>query len=379
MPELAHDGGASDDGRLTLRIVEGARFHDGTTITAKDVVASLRATGTGTTPLERALRLLKFETLSPRAMTVAAPRGVSLTTLRDLLAHPIAAIRRGESRCGPFVPGRQAGQATVFEAHEGHPRGRPWLDRVEIIGTDSPEQATEALVFGDVEATTVASPRSRRGASVTNRGWGTVFAIPGDSFRGRSRAAARRRVAALMRGARFGAHLDTTVAAVDGFLPSALLARADKGARVEAGLAVDDLTIVYPAERSDLADLARAVRDTLRGDVQGVARVNPVAGLDLSRAAGASPNWDLALVEVEWTALDTAQGVLEASSRLPVPSLRPEEALRGPLDRWFAARREQAEVIPVVHVARPVFHKASWHLAVGSGSAGGLASSWRRP
>jgi len=181
-----------------------------------------------------------------------------------------------------------------------------------------------------------------------------------------------------MREARLGAHLDASVATADGLLPPSLSPSGTPPHRVDRAVAVEALTIAYPADRADLADLARAVRDTMRGDVLGVAKAIPVAGLNLSRATGATPDWDLALVEIGWTAANPSQAALEASGRLPVPPVNIEQALRGAVGNWLAARREQMEVIPVIHVARPVFHRAGWRLAA-DGTWAGLASSWRNP
>jgi hypothetical protein len=378
-PELAQDAGRWRDSALTLTLVPGARFHNGDAIQAQHVVASLKRAGREASPIRAALALLMPRAVDERVIDMRVPTGMSVSALRRLLAHPAAAIRHQGSRCGAFAPAGTAGGEARFEAHTGHPRGRPWLDGVTLTGVDTGDRAVQALVFDEADVTVTASARVRAVADSSPRGWSTVFAVPGDGWRGASGRQFRRRVAWLNRKTRFAKHLDAPFERAVSLLPSGFNSPVRLRAVRTGPLDLTELVVAYPTGRADLKELAEVLRDTLRVDCEGTPRVLPVEGLTLARAATGSHPWTVAIVTLDWTALDASQAVMELAAQA---SLRPPDALkilRGGHGPWLTLQHSDLALIPVVHLRKPAFHRRNWRLAPGAGLAGGLAWSWRQP
>ncbi|MDP6947157.1 MAG: hypothetical protein QF464_23610, partial [Myxococcota bacterium] len=324
--ELAHTAGSSRGERLTLRLVEGARFHDGVPITAEHVLASIRRAARGASPLRGAFALLNVRVEAPHVVSIAAPRGITARTLRRLLAHPDLPIRTRTSRCGPFArTGPAALETATYQAHVGHPRGRPWLDAVQLIIAESQQRSVDYLVDGDAEATTTPSHRYSKKARATQTRWSTIVAIPGPAWRGGPRAAMRRGAATLMRRRDFAAHMDGASRVALNLLPPDLAPKHQtRGHDAPAVALGGELRLAFPANRPDLEEIASVLRDRLAPEVSGIARVVPQPGLDLKMAVTGRRTWDLALVEVEWSALDAPQAALEASIRLALPRVSPQ-------------------------------------------------------
>lgn len=145
---------AADGREWTLSIGEDARFHDDRPVLAEDAVRSLRAflRGPGAaaaalaSALEggRAFRSQERDELpglaasEPRQVVLrfASPAGRPLAPL----ASPAAAVTSaGGVAAGPFVPTLFVpGQRLVATAFAGHPRGRPYLDRVRAEAFPDP-------------------------------------------------------------------------------------------------------------------------------------------------------------------------------------------------------------------------------------------------
>lgn len=169
VPALARGFASAAGGReWTLTLREGARFHDDRPVGAGDALSALRRFLRSATPA--AARLSEcldggpaFRTGSTEelpgltapdtaslVLRLTEPRPVPLTPL----ASPAAAVTspRGAG-AGPFiptvhVPGRRFG----LTAFGGHVRGRPYLDRVQLVAiSDAPSLAAE-LHAGRVDA-----------------------------------------------------------------------------------------------------------------------------------------------------------------------------------------------------------------------------------
>jgi MarR-like DNA-binding transcriptional regulator SgrR of sgrS sRNA len=139
---------AAEGREWTLSIGEYARFHDDRPVLAEDAVRSLRAflrgPGIAAAALARGLQdgpafrsrerdeLPGLATLDSRQVVLrfASPPAALLATL----ASPAAAITSaGGAGAGPFVPTLFVpGQRLGGTAFAGHPRGRPYLDRVQV-------------------------------------------------------------------------------------------------------------------------------------------------------------------------------------------------------------------------------------------------------
>lgn len=377
-PELASDQGQWQDDSLTLTLASGARFHNGDLIEARHVVASLKRAGREASPLRTALALLMPRAVSPVVVNVRVPSGVGEDALRRLLAHPAAAIRHQGSRCGAFRPVGLTEDELRFEAHRGHPQGRPWLDGVTLTRVQTSERAVEALVFQKADVTETASSRNRAVADASPRGWSTVFAVPNARWRGRDGVAFRRRVAWLNRKTRFARHVDAPFERARGALPSGYGSPLRQEAVRTAPLDLAELVVAYPAGRADLKELAEVLRDTLRVDCEGAPRVLPVEGLTIERASRGEHSWTVALVTMEWSGLDASQAVIELANRASLPTPDALRVLREGHEAWLTQRHDEQALIPVLHLRKPAFHRRNWHLAQGAGQSGGLAWSWRQ-
>ncbi len=155
-PSLAESWAASATGReWTLTLRPAARFHDDTPLTSEATVRSLRrflrGPGAAAAHLAETLeggpafRLRTNEDLP--GLSAPDPRRVVLRTdgPRALpllpLASPAAAITSlTGAAAGPFVPTVVLpGRRVVLTAFGGHARGRPYLDRVQVVAVpDAP-------------------------------------------------------------------------------------------------------------------------------------------------------------------------------------------------------------------------------------------------
>ncbi|PYQ20236.1 MAG: hypothetical protein DMF79_10860 [Acidobacteria bacterium] len=146
--------GLTPDGQPAAGLAAHARFHDDRPVLAEDAVRSLRAflrgPGIAAAALARGLEggpafrsrerdeLPGLATLDSRQVVLrfASPPAALLATL----AAPAAAITSaGGAGAGPFVPTLFVpGQRLGGTAFAGHPRGRPYLDRVQVEAFPDP-------------------------------------------------------------------------------------------------------------------------------------------------------------------------------------------------------------------------------------------------
>ena len=173
-PGLAESWTSAASGlEWTLRLREGATFHDGSPITTDDVLRSLRRFLRSTAPAaERLAETLEggsaFRSGASDALPgiagsgrdvvlhLRAPSAVVLSTL----ASPAAAVTgaRGAG-AGPFVPTTPSpirGRA-AFAAFAGHFRGRPFLDSVALESIPGAAARDLAHAHGPGRADLVAS------------------------------------------------------------------------------------------------------------------------------------------------------------------------------------------------------------------------------
>lgn len=383
--ELARD--TTWQGRsLTVTLVDGARFHDNRTVVhAGDVAASLKRIGQlgERSPWSAAVAALSLREIDPLRLVITAPRGTSEAELRALLARPEIAVLRGGrpgdgAGCGPFRPTGGDAATRRFEAFDGTPAGRPWLDAViaRRVADDDAEQS--AFVFGDVDLAFGDGPRSRRIGRVVDDSRVTFFALPHPRFRGSEAVELRKAIGAFARAERLGRYVEGRATPASSPWPTGLASTAMELGRPAAFPQLPGLTIAFDADDRELGDLARALRDSLRQLAAGTARVVPVAGLDLAAArALKAPDWDLALVRHRWAAATPAQAALELAWALGLTPPGGEQALSGKLKAWADAVVRTAAAVPVLHVVRPVIVRPGVAFEPGAAGLPDLAETWR--
>jgi ABC-type transport system substrate-binding protein len=147
-PALADQWGSDASGReWTLRLREGATFHDGRAVDASAALASLKRFLASDSPAARHMAAA----LDRGAQGLAAPDSRHLTLryatagaepLLPLAAAAAAITSSSGAGAGPFVP--SPGSPTL-RAFEGHDAGRPFLDAVDIVAV--PDTAAAATAF----------------------------------------------------------------------------------------------------------------------------------------------------------------------------------------------------------------------------------------
>jgi peptide/nickel transport system substrate-binding protein len=171
-PALAEAVETTDRATWTFRLRKGVEFHDGSSLTADDVVYSLlrhkepalgskvksvadqiveaRATG----PLEVQLRLS-----GPNADFPAI-----LATSHFLIVKDGTTDFRHAVGCGPFrLKAFAPGVRTVAARNDNYWKdGRPYLDEIELIGIPDEVARVNALLSGDIHLANAVGPLSTR-------------------------------------------------------------------------------------------------------------------------------------------------------------------------------------------------------------------------
>lgn len=165
VPSLAEEATPNSDAtEWTIRLKSGVEFHDGSTLTADDVIYSLRrildpetgAEGTGQIGMVDAAGLTKVDDL-----TVLVPLTRPFSIFLDQLAagHVISIIKNGETRfeqpngtgAFKFVSGNDS-EFTLERNPNYWISGLPYLDGVEVIPIQDPTARLNALKTDEVDA-----------------------------------------------------------------------------------------------------------------------------------------------------------------------------------------------------------------------------------
>ena len=167
-PALAQGWSTAAGGReWTLRLREGAAFHDGRPVGAADAARSIRRFLRS--PSFAAARLAEgleggegFRSRRSEELTgIAAPDAKRLVLrfsqptalpLAPLAAAAAAITGPGGAGAGPFVPAAPVpGRRLALTAFSGHVRGRPYLDRVEVVALPDASSAPAEVASGRVD------------------------------------------------------------------------------------------------------------------------------------------------------------------------------------------------------------------------------------
>ncbi|GLY31649.1 ABC transporter substrate-binding protein [Kineosporia sp. NBRC 101731] len=175
-PDLAESWEISDDQlTYTFKLRSGVTFHDGTTFTSADVLASLNRQfdeKDKTLPdgASRPLNSLGANVKSLKAkddltvvMVLLKPDRTVLSRLSDIggriissaaLKEKGADIGKGLVGTGPFkFVSSTSGQSVVLEAFDDFRLGRPPIDRLVLQQVTDPSTIVSSLISGDISAT----------------------------------------------------------------------------------------------------------------------------------------------------------------------------------------------------------------------------------
>lgn len=329
---------------LTVTLVDGARFHDGTPIESGDVVASLKRIATlgDASPIGKLIGVLGVSAQGPRTVAVVMPRGASVDEVRLLLARPEAAIvRQGRIGAGPFkvVPGE--GDKRVLVAWEGYALGRPWLQEVRLAKVTAAREEA-ALRFGDVEVgfEKPERPVAAQSLKAGHASWLIVF-----HPRHRGQTSFRGFVRQAVLDARLSRYVDGRSSPAENPWPPSLapVVAPTRTAHSTTGRA--GLVVAFPP---DGEELARALRDALSPITSGNAKVAPLTGNQPARAS--DPPWDLALVKLEWASLSKSQAAFELARALAIETPRPELVLSRKVGDWANAVLSRHDAVAAAHI-----------------------------
>ena len=184
-PDLAESWTVSEDGRTyTFTLRQGVTFHDGSTLTANDVVRSLsrqfdKNDPTLPTGSSRPLKSIGNNLESIRAvddstveLVLQAPDGTVLSKLSDIGGRimPAAAIEQYGQDIGKNLIGTgpyklvssTSGQNVVLEAFDDYYEGAPATRRLVLQQIQDPSTIISSLISGDISATEL-TPHSSLG------------------------------------------------------------------------------------------------------------------------------------------------------------------------------------------------------------------------
>ena len=171
-PELALSFSHDKATVWTFKLRKGVTFHDGSPLTAEDVVYSLsrhkdKATGSRANALAAQMTEITKQGSDEVRITLAAPNAdlpVVLGTwhffiVKDGTNDFTKAIGTGPYKLKEFTPGLR----TIGVRNENYWKpGKPYLDEIELIGIPDEAARVNALVSGDVQLIAAINPRSIR-------------------------------------------------------------------------------------------------------------------------------------------------------------------------------------------------------------------------
>lgn len=167
VPALARSWASAASGReWTLRLAEGAAFHDGKPVTATEVARSLRRFLRSDSPAAQRFALtleggLAYRTrsseevaglvtLDDTRLTIRLTEAVPLP-LAPLAATAAAVTGSSGAGAGPFAPTAWLpGKSRLLTAFGAHLGGRPYLDQVQLLASPQPQSLEAALQAGRV-------------------------------------------------------------------------------------------------------------------------------------------------------------------------------------------------------------------------------------
>ncbi|WP_262401690.1 ABC transporter substrate-binding protein [Actinomadura sp. CNU-125] len=170
---------ADDLSEYTLRVRDGVRFTDGSELTSKDVLYSLRA------PVE--LDGLPFTLLAargfdldaasaPDASTVVLPTLSPIADGRELVCQSMLAIKDGTKEFTPDTPSSgpftiaafEPGRTTLLERNPGYYGTAPSLESIELLSIPDGTARANALRQGQIDfAGGIAPAQARTSARPT--------------------------------------------------------------------------------------------------------------------------------------------------------------------------------------------------------------------
>ena len=284
-PALAIRWSPSKDGLTwTFTLREGVRFHDGTPLTARDVVASLERQMSPDRPLHpnppavwprlfRGLPGVVKEIRAPDPKTVQIQLLLPYAPLLTVLAHPaFSAIKEGNAPwwvgTGPFRVADLAAGRIVLEANPQYWGGPPRLDRIVFLETTD-EQAEADLGGGRLDVWIPAvAPRRLEGA-LSIPGWQVGLLALQTEKAPFSKKKIRQAVAAGLDPALIAAAVERLAVPLQSFVPPGVWGRREgspimladpNGARrllVEAGVPEGFATTLLISDAPSVIDQAR--------------------------------------------------------------------------------------------------------------------------
>lgn len=381
LPDLVADSGDWAQGALTLELVAGARFHDGSAVTSADVVASIRrlAAFGRQSSLGELVGALTVSQDGARKVVIKAPAGSVADEVRALLARPEVAILKGGKPaigCGAFKPGSAAEGRRVLVSWDGYAGGRPWIQEVRLVQVASGREEA-AFRFGEVELAFEPLRMTPSGTTRVSGGWTSWLAVLHPRFRGAGGNALRAWLQRAAIDARLGRYVDGRSAAGRVPWPSALAPVTAAAPERQATPRRDHVVVAFAEGESDSAELARAVRDVMRPVARIGARIQPIAGLDARTAWDvADPPWDVALIRWDWAALTHAQAAFELAWLMGARGPSGAAVLARKTADWARGLVSRYDALAFVHVERPASLHASIRGAVPAGTLPYLVEAW---
>jgi peptide/nickel transport system substrate-binding protein len=181
MPQLALAEAIESADRITwtIRLRSGIEFHDGSTLTAQDVVYSLlrhKDPGLGSKVKTIADQIAEARAVGPRELEVRLT-GPNADLPAILATSHFAIIKDGTTDfrtangCGPFrLKTFKPGIRTVVSRSPNYWKsGRPYLDEIELIGIPDELSRVNALLSGDAQLVNAVDARSVRRVRATGK------------------------------------------------------------------------------------------------------------------------------------------------------------------------------------------------------------------